>query len=225
MKDSSKKLSTKIWRPVVDKLNRKLNQACLRRDAYLSRVLEVELPSLEEEVQIPNSKDGRKFISECLELLDRKLVSLNLRSDLVEQLDSICERRNIVRDAFFNRLFFFLALSPEGIDRVFFPYWDEWRTEVWVERRNDSPAFSNLFYPLKPTIDPFWAIRVGLEEADLAEGGDGSETEGIYTVVLREHQFKDVDLSGLNCYLPDEQIPGHPAFGKTLDELLATSAE
>jgi hypothetical protein len=29
----------KIWRPIIDKLDAKLDAACLRRDAYLAKLL------------------------------------------------------------------------------------------------------------------------------------------------------------------------------------------
>ena len=45
----------------------------------------------------------------------------------------------------------------------------------------------------------------------------------VYTVSWSD-QFKDVDLSGFNCYLPDWEVPGTPeqvAADKSLDDILA----
>lgn len=245
MKQDRRKTSTQVWRPVIDKLNRKLDKASLRRDAYLESVLEVELPYLDQEVALPNSTVAAKFIGERLDQLDRKLVSLSLRVDLVERLDEICARKRIVRDAFFNRLFFLLAAKPAVIDRIFFPLVsDEWRTEVWSEYKHDGPFFKNVFYPLEQDIDPFWAIRAGLElygeEKDLVDHTDPGSgmsakvkrvkdygvvlPERVHTTALDNVQFKNADLYGLNCYLAEWQIPGQPAelrFRKELDELLA----
>lgn len=246
MKEERKKISTKIWRPVINKLNRKLDKACLRRDAYLEQILGVELPHLESEVSLPNSDAAKAFISDRLDHLDRKLVSLSLRTDVVEKLDEICAEKRIVRDAFFNRLFFLLAASPKIIDRIFFYLVSEqWRTEVWSERKHDGPFFQNIFYPLEQDLDPLWAIREGLdlygEEADLVDYTDPASgitvqakqlkgygvelPQRVYTVALNNSVFKDADLFGLNCYLADWQIPGHPAelqAHKELDELLAS---
>ena len=36
-------ISVRIWRPILEKLEAKLEAACLRRDAYLRRVLELEI--------------------------------------------------------------------------------------------------------------------------------------------------------------------------------------
>ena len=110
------KISVKIWRPIIDKLDQKLDAACLRRDAYLNKVLENELPWLDSEVSLANSPAAQAFVAARLDQLDRKLVSLTLRPELIEQLNDICQRKRIVRDAFFNRLFLLLALKPKGID-------------------------------------------------------------------------------------------------------------
>ena len=36
------KISVKIWRPIIEKFDEKIGIACIRRDAYLNKVLEVE---------------------------------------------------------------------------------------------------------------------------------------------------------------------------------------
>jgi hypothetical protein len=100
MSDAPKKVSTKIWRPILEKLEKKMDASCLRRDAYLSRVLAVELSYLDSEVALPNSTEAKEFIAERLDgLSDRKLVSLSLRPEIVERLNDLCERKRIVRDA------------------------------------------------------------------------------------------------------------------------------
>ena len=124
----------------------------------------------------------------------------------------------------------------------------KWRTEIWSEYRNDGPFFQNGFYPLEPEINPFWALRVGLEvraerdEAvedyiDPATGntvqvtrdptGAVTPLSGIYSTVFNVPAGQ-TDLLGLSCFLPDSRIPGTPAAqalrGK-LDELLASLDE
>jgi len=156
------KISVKIWRPILDRLDKKIEQACLRRDAYLSKVLEVELGQLDEEVSIANSQASYDYVFSRLDALDRKLVSLALPPELTARLNEICSRKRIVRDAFFNRLFLLLTASPKVIDQLFFHGADGWRSEVWSEHQHDGPFFQNVFYPLEPDIDPFWPIRCGL---------------------------------------------------------------
>jgi len=235
------KISVRIWEPLVKQFDAAIKDSCLRRDAYLEAVLSVELPRLDAEVCLPNSPVAHAYIAGKLDALDRKLVSFTLNQKIIDQLNTICERKRIVRDAFFNRLYMLLAAKSGVIARLMFAGDDDWRKEVWSERRNDGPFFQNCFHPLRGEIDPLWAIRTGLEDA--LEGleevpnphGEGvllvdrnsihggiRPPELVYTVSWNT-QFKDVDLSGFNCYLADWEVPGTPeqkAAAKTLDDIL-----
>lgn len=240
---SAKKISTKIWRPVLEKLDEKLEAACLRRDAYLSKLLHLEVGILDREVSIPNSSDSTTFISARLDSLDRKLVTLTLDFDVVERLNEVCAKKRIVRDAFFNRIFLLLAASPKLIDRLFFGIGVDWQNEVWAEYRNSGPYVKDGFYPLDQDIDPFWAIRAGIENlhqddelSDFIEPesgetirvrkdfeGNAIPPESLYTSIFRNKELKDTDLYGMNTFLPDWEIAGHPtalARDRRLDDLL-----
>src|ERR1700681_3624998 len=104
---TEQKISVKIWRPLIAKLNDKIKTACLRRDPYLASVLAHELPLLDREISIANSSAAEVFVADHLNQLDWKLVSLALPPELTAQLNEICDSKRIVRDAFFNRVFFF----------------------------------------------------------------------------------------------------------------------
>ncbi len=148
-----------------------------------------------------------------------------------------------MRDAFFNRLFLLLAAGPKTIDRLFFPDEPKWRTAVWSEFKHDGPFFENGFYPLEAPVDPFWAIRAGLEMFNEGAGAEDFEVPGmgarikvlrglegepeplpaLHTIFLDQKIGEDADLLGLNCFVPDWRIPGHEAERrrtKALDELL-----
>ncbi len=238
------KISVKIWRPIIDKLDSKIEATCLRRDAYLAKVLEGELTALDREVCLPNSQAAHDYVFEELDKLDRKLVSLALPPALVERLKEICNRKRIVRDAFFNRLFLLLAANPKTLDALFFSQWDDdWRSLVWSEYKHERPFFQNGFYPLEAAVDPFWAMRCALELAesdygavdrvtDPVTGHEGKVTrnlsgevipvESLYTKVL--NKIGDHSLVGFSCHLPDHLIPGHAtekAHKAKLDELFA----
>jgi hypothetical protein len=235
------KISIKIWRPIIDKFDAKIEKACLRRDAYLNKVLEVELNFLDEEVSIPNSQASYDYVFDRLDRLDRKLVSLALPSELTTRLNEICSRKRIVRDAFFNRIFLLLAASPKVIDRLLFGDVDsDWRAVVWSENKHDGPFFQSGFYPLEPMVDPFWAIRSGMEiyAADMENyieptsgksilvtrdiTGIAMPANSLYTTIF-EQKVRENDLLGLSCYMPDWRIPGHGAEQEhqaKLDELL-----
>lgn len=239
----TQKVSVRIWKPLLVKLDQKLERACLRRDAYLARVLAVEIPALDEEVCLPNSVEAQARVAQQLDDLDRKPVSLALPSELMSQLNAICARKRIVRDAFFNRLFLLLAAKPKAIDNLLFPFAPtDWRTAVWTEYKHDGPFFTNGFYPLEQDVDPFWAIRAGLDLYEDKENlelyptpenpkakvirdivGFAYPRATVYTTVLTQN-VDGHSLIGLNCYLPDTEIPGHPEEQKrraTLDAILA----
>ena len=237
------KISVKIWRPIIEKLDKKIDTACLRRDAYLAKILETELEWLDQEVSIPNSKASYDYVFERLDHLDRKLVSLALPTDLTQRLNEICARKRIVRDAFFNRVFLLLAASPKVVDALLFgDVGNEWRNNVWSEYKHEGPFFQNGFYPLEPMIDPFWAVRCGLETyasgaglEDYVEPTSGktirvqtnltdepTPADSLYTTVF-EQKVMGNDLHGLSCYFPDWRIPDHAAAKAhkvKLDELL-----
>lgn len=195
------KISAYILPSIKLKLPRQFENACLRRDEYLTKVLEVELEHLEEEVPAPNSERARVFIKNRLnEHKDRALMSFDLPQNLIRRLSATCKTKKIPRDAFLNRLLFLLAASPETIDEIFFDDFEGcWRTEVWSEGKHDGAFFHNVMYPLEQTVDPFWPIRYGLE---LKRRVSPIRKWNFYTTVLDGH------LYGLNCYLEDRSIPG-----------------
>lgn len=241
------KISVRIWRPIIKKLDDKLDAACLRRDAYLAKVLEVELDYLDREVAIANSKASYDYVFKELDQFDRKLVSLALPVTLTTRINEVCARKRIVRDAFFNRLFLLLAASPATIDTLLFgPVGAEWRATVWSEYKHEGPFFQNGFYPLEPSVDPFWAVRAGLEHYADAEGvsdhldpvtgqtvrgtvtlaGRVLPADSLYTTWFSQSVGK-IKLVGMSCYLPDWRVPGHEAEAvelAKLDELLADMA-
>lgn len=224
------KISVKIWQPILKKLDQRLDETCLRRDAYLNKVLENEIPLLESEVSLRNSLAAQTYVATSLDKLPRKPVSLALRPDLVERLNDVCRSKRIVRDAFFNRLLLLLVAAPKQIDRLFFDgESNEWKREVWREYASDRDSWQGEFYPLPQNSTPFWAIRAALElyvEATGSEeyhdpesgrtihvqrdvAGGIQPVDSFYARMLTK--FTDVDLAGFNCYVPDWRIPGNHA--------------
>lgn len=237
MDPTYRKISVRIWTPLLDKFNQRIESACLRRDTWLTKVLENELDELDTEVEVPNSDTAQQFIAARLDALPRKLVTLTLREDLVQRLDDICERKRIVRDSFFNRLFFLLAGDWKVRERLFFADDKSWFQRVLERTDFSSTAAGERLDPIREVDDPFEAMRLGIdlsraekkEELEKDLGIRESQTlenlpDGIYTAVLDDKIFSKVDLFGLNVYLPDWRVPGtaeHRRLDTLLDDLLA----
>lgn len=243
------KITIKVWTSILDKFEQKMEEACLRRDAFLSKVLQVELDKLDNEVSIPNSQASYDYVASELDRFDRRLVSLALPSELTSRLNEICKRKRIVRDAFFNRLFLLLALKPSVIDSLLFNgAQDDWLKGYLKDGEPiDERNFAHFFYPLEPAINPFWAIRDALELYNEDENlehyvepisgktirikrGVADEilpADSVYTIFL-DRKVGEHTLVGMNCYVPDWRIPGHiseKAHVAKLDELFSNTLE
>ena len=226
------KTSVRIWKPLLEEFDRVMEASCLRRDAYLSQLIASEIKYLDEEVAVPNSEAAFAYISQQLERIPRKLITLTLKPEVTERVNAVCREKRIARDAFFNRLFMLLAV-PDLIDQLIFGaegrgYDEPWRALVLDEHKD--LFFQRAFQPLEAPTSPFEAIRLGLEiywRESIAEQGY-TDAQGctwirevgskqmtlapkIYTVMF-EHTLLDaagsaIDLGFMNCYLPDHRIP------------------
>lgn len=241
--ESPAKISIRIWQPLLDRFNDLLQEACLRRDPYLAKLLKGEVAALDREVCLANSEDSQKHVAEALEGLgDLKLVTLTLPRDLVARLNEVCTRKRIVRDAFFNRLFLLLTATHGQLDALLFGGSPDWRRQAWESFKQDPSVFFDMFQPTLEPMEPFWAIRdvfeedaggAGLEKLASTESGElwvqrsgltGEITppDAVYTVVFPPAGKRS--LLGLSTYLPDSRIPDHPAAKKareTMDEILS----
>jgi len=198
------KTSIRVWNKSAQWVDKRMKSACMQRDAYLTRFLEHEVPLLDEEVAIPNSKKSYDYISNQLDKLPRKLVSISIPTALLEKLNTICTNKKIVRDAFFNRVFLLLASGPTEIDTLFGSVLlDNWRDQVW-ESADRSLFYHNGFFPLDPIVDPFWSIRAGIDQN---VGLLPEETKPtLYTYQFDHHN--DSLRIGMSCFLPDDLVPG-----------------
>ncbi|MGD9598468.1 MAG: hypothetical protein AB7G76_12860 [Steroidobacteraceae bacterium] len=206
----TQKTTVRLLSVLKSRLDVALERACLKRDAYLNRLLERELAELNREVRTPNSPAALAYISLSLKHLGaRDLVTLTLRSDLLAKLDGLCTRKRICRDAFFNRIAFLLTAPAWLIDATFFPELEKWRAEVWTECRNDGPIYANVFSPLDPIIDPFWTIRAGLAlSAEECKQRGNLPPDGFYTTCLfGRRRKKFIPLWGLSCHMDDALVP------------------
>jgi hypothetical protein len=243
----NRKTSVRIWTPLLEKFTQRLDEACLRRDAWLTQVLERELAELEavgtikkfsfDEI-IPerdriNSEAARQFIAARLDALPRKLVTFTLPEALIRRLDTLCESKRIVRDSFFNRLIFLLVAHEEHITHLFFDDDRQWKTLILEQTDLLSDAAEHFGMRIPVPRDPFCAIRTACSIEEWVNPNDPNELydnpwfgpDPIYTVPITAETFPGIDLSGLNVYLSDKHLPTGTPDGPaiSLDDLLSDS--
>ena len=237
-----RKITFKIWKPIKDQLDSKMDW--LRRDAYLAKVLAVELDFLEQEVSIPNSDGACRYVHREFNKLKSVPMGLALPQELVLRLDDVCTRKRIFRDAFLNRLLLLLVAGPKTIEALLFPNVDgDWREVLWRQCQRDGTSLTRGFYPLDSAVDPFWAFREALAvyaldgetTYDWIEPSSGKTVrvrrefedsapepaDSLYTRIF-DQKAGGNSLIGLSCYLPDRLIPDSSAAKEhkaKLDEL------
>jgi hypothetical protein len=226
-KTQKRKITVQMWRPLIEKLNKDCTEACLNRDAYLDRVLAHEAKMLVSEAgKRRNSDDAASFVKRCFaELKDHRLVSFNLATDTVDQIQAACDGVNVWRDVFMNRVIYLLAVKSSVLEHAWDFEIEDWRHEIFDEGY-DIQAL--LLGPRLTAIrqfindDPFLGLRVALREAY-------PDTEGhLHMQPLGRPSGetpKQRGLVGFSTYLEDSMVPGtaeNKESQKWADELLAT---
>lgn len=161
---AAKKITIQVWRPVWSRLEKKIKSSFLRRDAFIERLVLAELDRLDIEMSIPNSMEAKMAIEQQLRALhDFTPLSVTFSPTTIEKLDKVLGRKRVVRDSFFNRIFFFLAYGPKLAGILLFGCSGEkptaWATELWAECKHDGPFFENVFEPFMALADPLWPIH------------------------------------------------------------------
>ena len=186
----SKKILVNVWKPLIERLKSKTEYACLNRDAFLDRVLKHEAQMLEKEITQPNSPEAKKYIAGCLTRIEVKPVNLLLSEETTSLIIEECNRLNLPRDSFINRVIFLMTASDEVLDHVFFKvgggvyceneeyYFEESLDEKmsdyygyarggegvgWYEE-HDIPFQSSILDVISDFTksDPFWYLRACL---------------------------------------------------------------
>jgi hypothetical protein len=225
------KILVNVWQPLIGGLKTKLDAACMKRDAYLDKVLAHEARMLAEEVQGQNSPEAREYIIQGLGQLKPVPVNLLLSQTTVHLVADACKLKNVPRDAFINRTLLFLVIRP-GFFHLLYPEFDwKWAREVLLDRFGHDQKYL-LFTPntlgaIREIVqdDPFWytreCIRVAREE--------DHEIPALHEKFIQKDALgKHAETAiGFNCYLEDAFIEGHPAalaqqeaVRRLLDELL-----
>lgn len=200
----TKRTTFKIWTPLAKSLEEKMEQAFLRRDSFLNNLLSQELDVLIQECKSSNSPEVAAYIQKMLKgMKDLTTVSISLHPALIEKLNHTCTSKNIIRDAFINRVILYLVASPPLINHIFFDD-DGWRKRVLKESYHFIDEIE-IFEPIYVPKQPFENLRTAL----LSEGLD----RNFYTRTFYEgFPSQKTNLSGFNCLMSDVEVPDSEAY-------------
>lgn len=204
------KVLVNIYEPLLRLLKRKLDKACLKRDAYLDLALRQELEFLRAEVTEKNSPKATRYISEAVKKLNTTPVSLQISRETADLMKSVCNEKNIPRDAFINRFVLFLT-APKAVLDVLIPVLNEIELidNVNSEKEEWFWARPNVIDTIQDFVgvSPFWLLRSQLKY---------EKRPGLYKSVFRPGQFSKLpdDLSifkipdaiGFNVFMSDEDV-------------------
>lgn len=217
------KILVAVWEPLIGLLNKKVKSACLKRDEFLDHVLRHEAKMLAQEVSGRNSDEAKAHIAMHLGMLRRKQVNLNLSTETVQAVAEACEKVNVPRDAFINRVVLFLVAGKTFFRLLLVDIDWDWAEGKVIEGYYDyfNPILDGALSAIEDTVksDPFQFYRACIEVTN----DDGGEAEALHVTLLPQELFKGMNgpesVIGFNCYIPDFQIEGHPANKNMFDDL------
>jgi hypothetical protein len=227
MKPSTVQLQARVWPPLLKKFGDTIERACLGRDAYLDHVFAHEARSLKDETPGPNSKKARNYLRNQLKELGPIPVNFSLSPVTAEAVNRTCKELNVIRDCFINRVLFFL-LADEHVCEVIIglPFRAD-LPEILGDNERDfvyAPLWSGGLHAVSEIVnsDPFWGLRNII--AYYREQRD-ERASPLHACLILPEMFskKPPGLLALNCFLPDNFIPGTAAAeasGELLDELM-----
>jgi len=121
MKPGKRKIMVQICGAVLDALNKEFRRLHIKRDSYLNDLLTNEIELLNDEVKFRNRDEVAKLIRER-PLSDRKKFTLELDETLINRMSDVLNDKNIFRDSFINRVFFFLIARDRHLTKLGIEY-------------------------------------------------------------------------------------------------------
>ncbi len=215
-------LLAKVWEPVLDALDKLIDRDCLKRDAYLDHVFAHEAARLSGEIPAPNSAEARRYIQRCLKDLEPKPVTFALSQTTIESVSCACQSLNIVRDCFINRILYLLVAPTAQLEAITGIPLMEILGDLLDKNQRDflyQEVWDGSLRSISAIVteDPFRAWRNVIEY----EREQKRESTPLHSCLIIPELFKNKPSGAwaLNCYLPDELIPGSPAAGRAAQSL------
>ena len=113
------KILVNVYPPLITLLKHRTDEVCLKRDAYLDKVLLCEAGYLRREITTPNSDKSKNYIADQFKQLRLKPLNLSLSQKTVDLINEVCKEKNVSRDVFVNRVFLLLTAYDSVIDSLF----------------------------------------------------------------------------------------------------------
>jgi hypothetical protein len=181
-KPGKSRIMVQLWGTLAASINKHFKEMHIKRDGYLNELFSREIEALAQEVTFRNSDEVRQHFRER-PLPNRAKLNLELDSTLVRRMDEVLKEKNIPRDAFVNRVLFFLVAKAAHLDYM------------GIEYDKDSPATAKPLSDAKGFLfNPFFHIR-------------SKNDENFYTLVcFHDEPFgkNGPNLFGMNTAISDE---------------------
>lgn len=214
MKKAQQKISFKIYKPLLEIINTQFRSLPLSRDSFLNGLIYSECRYLEKELKGKPALSTRanRYISAKLNGLDKlkegvKQVNIVVDKETADYLNKVVSEKNIVRDAFLNRLFLFLAAPPNLFNWSCFSGVEK-TTEYWPQDELKVLHVSPLQYVSEALRDPFEMLRQSFERVERVD-----DVVGLYLLQLPEK------YTGFTCFMEDKEVPGTEEYEKDQAEL------
>lgn len=201
---SKTKMTVKIWDRLQTAFNSDVDRLCLKRDAFLNRMLSCETECLASDLAGKRlSPLARKYIAGELKRMGTTPVNIVVDQAVADALNAVVEEANIVRDAFFNRMLWLLRGGQALLDYLELPHFI---TSSEYERYIPEAMPTAPIKAMQAIqSDPLHYLRVACEERHAI---------GLYLLDLPPA------YNGFACWIDDTQVPGTQTY-LDADALLA----
>jgi hypothetical protein len=182
LKESKTKLLVQVWEVLAQAIRRDFRALHIVRDTYLNSLLKREIEELAQEVRFSAPDDAHRYVKKRLRGLNRERMTIAVDREVAARISHVLKEKNISRDAFINRILFFLVAKPEHLKKLGIEY--DRRQEIEVKPLDDVWSFLH---------DPFFNIR---------SSNDGA----FYTLPIPDEPIAAnwPNLFGLNCAISAE---------------------